>query len=116
MLLRYSFDMAEDADLIEKAIDNVLSSGLRTADIMQPNKARVSTGVMTDSILKELDKLVAGRGPPRFPAVPIWRKKRAAEAAGGRCGRAAREETRTWATRLPSSEAPVRPDARCCTT
>ncbi|HEY9567596.1 MAG TPA: 3-isopropylmalate dehydrogenase [Thalassobaculum sp.] len=60
MLLRYSFDMAEDADLIEKAIDNVLSSGLRTADIMQPNKARVSTGVMTDSILKELDKLVAG--------------------------------------------------------
>ena len=60
MLLRYSFDMAEDADLIVKAIDNVLASGLRTADIMQTGKAKVSTGVMTDSILKELDKLAAG--------------------------------------------------------
>lgn len=60
MLLRYSFDMGEDADLVEKAIDNVLSSGLRTADIMQDGKAKVSTGVMTDSILKELDKLVSG--------------------------------------------------------
>jgi 3-isopropylmalate dehydrogenase len=60
MLLRYSFDMGEDADLIQKAIDNVLASGLRTADIMRDGMAKVSTGVMTDSILKELDKLAAG--------------------------------------------------------
>ncbi|MEQ9183235.1 MAG: isocitrate/isopropylmalate family dehydrogenase, partial [Thalassobaculaceae bacterium] len=58
MLLRYSFDMAEDADLLEKAIDNVLAGGMRTADIMAPGKAKVSTATMTDSILKELDKLV----------------------------------------------------------
>ncbi len=58
MLLRYSFDMGEDADLIETAIQNVLKSGLRTADIMQDGMARVSTGVMMDSILKELDKNV----------------------------------------------------------
>ena len=57
MLLRYSFDMAEDADLIEKAIDNVLSSGTRTADIMSPGMAKVSTSTMTESIIKELDKL-----------------------------------------------------------
>lgn len=57
MLLRYSFDMKEDADLIEQAIQNVLDSGIRTADIMADGMAKVSTGVMTDSIIKELEKL-----------------------------------------------------------
>ena len=60
MALRYSFDMAEEADMLEQAIQNVLKSGLRTADIMQDGMARVSTTVMTDSLLKELDKLVSG--------------------------------------------------------
>ncbi|WP_339855055.1 3-isopropylmalate dehydrogenase [uncultured Nisaea sp.] len=60
MALRYSFDMGEEADMLEKAIQNVLKSGLRTADIMQDGMARVSTTVMTDSLLKELDKLVSG--------------------------------------------------------
>ena len=36
MLLRYSFDMEEDAQLIERACTNVLASGLRTADVMAP--------------------------------------------------------------------------------
>ena len=36
MLLRYSFSMDEDADLIEKACVNVLKNGLRTADIWPP--------------------------------------------------------------------------------
>ena len=57
MLLRYSFDAADDADLIELAVTNVLAGGLRTADIMQPKKARVSTSVMGDALLRELDKL-----------------------------------------------------------
>ena len=35
MMLRYSFDMSEDADLVERAVRNVLDSGLRTSDIMQ---------------------------------------------------------------------------------
>jgi 3-isopropylmalate dehydrogenase len=35
----------------------VLDGGLRTADIMQPGKAKVSTTVMGDSILKALDKI-----------------------------------------------------------
>ena len=59
MLLRYSFRMEEDAELIEKACVNVLKNGLRTADIMGPGSARVGTGVMGESILRELDKLVA---------------------------------------------------------
>ena len=57
MLLRYSFDLGDDADLIEKAAENVLESGMRTADIMQPGKAKVSTSGMGDSLLHELDKL-----------------------------------------------------------
>ncbi len=57
MMLRYSFDQPSDADLIERAVQRVLSGGLRTADIMQPNKAKVSTTVMGDVILRELDKL-----------------------------------------------------------
>ena len=59
MLLRYSFDMDEDASLIEKACTNVLANGLRTADIMVPGAARVGTQVMGESILRELDKLAA---------------------------------------------------------
>ena len=56
MMLRYSFDLGEAADLVEKAVADVLNSGLRTADIMQPDKARVSTTVMGDAVLRALDK------------------------------------------------------------
>ncbi|MFQ5619735.1 MAG: 3-isopropylmalate dehydrogenase [Rhodospirillales bacterium] len=59
MCLRYSFDMGEDADLIETAARRVLDGGLRTADIMQPGKAKVSTAVMGEAITRELDKLAA---------------------------------------------------------
>ncbi len=59
MCLRYSFDLADHADLIERAVRNVLAGGLRTADIMQPRKAKVSTTVMGDAIVRELDKLAA---------------------------------------------------------
>jgi len=59
MMLRYSFDLDEDADLIERSVKNVLNSGIRTADIQQPNTARVSTTTMGDAILRELDKLSA---------------------------------------------------------
>jgi len=37
MMLRYSFDMGDDATMIETAVQNVLKGGLRTADIMQPS-------------------------------------------------------------------------------
>ncbi|HEX5327863.1 MAG TPA: 3-isopropylmalate dehydrogenase [Acetobacteraceae bacterium] len=59
MLLRYSFEMEEDARLIETAVTRVLASGLRTADIMAPGAARVGTSVMGESLLRELDKLAA---------------------------------------------------------
>jgi 3-isopropylmalate dehydrogenase len=58
MMLRYSFDMGDDATLIEDAVQNVLKGGLRTADIMQDGMAKVSTTVMGESLISELDKLV----------------------------------------------------------
>lgn len=59
MALRYSYDLPEEADLLDKAIENVLAGGLRTADIMQPGMAKVSTEVMGDAIVRELEKLTA---------------------------------------------------------
>ncbi len=58
MMLRYSFDMGEDATMIENAVQNVLKGGLRTADIMQPGMAKVSTSVMGEAVINELNKLV----------------------------------------------------------
>jgi 3-isopropylmalate dehydrogenase len=57
MMLRYSFDMIAEADLLDRAVKNVLDGGLRTGDIMQPGKAKVSTTVMGESIVRELEKL-----------------------------------------------------------
>ncbi len=59
MLLRYSFGMAREADLVERAVSNVLAGGLRTADIMQPGMARVSTSVMGEAVVREIEKLAA---------------------------------------------------------
>jgi 3-isopropylmalate dehydrogenase len=56
MMLRYSFDMADEADLLEGAVRRALASGARTADITQASAARVSTREMGDTILRELDK------------------------------------------------------------
>jgi len=59
MLLRYSFEMEEDAALIERACTNVLASGLRTADVMAPGCAKVGTHVMGEAVVRELEKLSA---------------------------------------------------------
>jgi 3-isopropylmalate dehydrogenase len=56
MMLRYSFDMAEEADLVEDAVRRALAAGVRTSDIVQPNTGRVSTRVMGDTVLRELEK------------------------------------------------------------
>jgi 3-isopropylmalate dehydrogenase len=59
MMLRYSFDLGADADLIEKAVDRVLSKGIRTADIATAGSTKVSTSGMADAVLKELDAQAA---------------------------------------------------------
>jgi 3-isopropylmalate dehydrogenase len=59
MCLRYSFDMADDADLIETAVKKVLDRGLRTPDIASPGTNKISTAAMGEAIVKELDRLAA---------------------------------------------------------
>jgi 3-isopropylmalate dehydrogenase len=57
MALRYSFNMGEAADMIDKACANVLAAGLRTADIKGDAAATVSTTQMGDAIVAELQKI-----------------------------------------------------------
>jgi len=59
MMLRYSFDMQEDADMVERAVENVLDAGLRTGDIMQDGKTLVSTTEMGEAVVAELGRLAA---------------------------------------------------------
>ena len=49
--------MTEDAELIEQAVQNVLKGGLRTADIMSEGMAKVSTTVMGEAVITELEKM-----------------------------------------------------------
>lgn len=56
MALRYSFDAGDEATRLEQAVENVLASGVRTADLMQADDAQpVSTSQMGDAILAALD-------------------------------------------------------------
>ena len=56
MMLRYSFNLTTEANLIERAVASVLSDGLRTADITQQVGTRVSTEVMGDALLQKLNE------------------------------------------------------------
>lgn len=58
MALRYTFERGEDADLLEKAVSNVLDSGIRTGDIMQAGMTKVSTTGMGDAVLEQLNALI----------------------------------------------------------
>jgi 3-isopropylmalate dehydrogenase len=57
MALRYSFGLGEAADLLDRAITNVLASGTRTKDIAAPGANAVGTTEMGDAIIKELNAL-----------------------------------------------------------
>ncbi len=57
MALRYSFDMAAEADLVDNAAKAVLDSGLRTGDIMQPGMTLAGTEAMGDALIAQMEKL-----------------------------------------------------------
>ena len=50
MMLRYSFSLAREAQVLESAVDEVLEEGYRTYDIMAEGKVKVGTGRMGDLI------------------------------------------------------------------
>ena len=57
MALRYSFDQGEEADRLESAVENVLSKGLRTPDLMQKEGAKpVTTSEMGDAVVAALEE------------------------------------------------------------
>ncbi len=58
MCLRYSFDMAAEADLLDQGVQNVLGAGVRTGDIMQAGMKQVGCTGMGDALIAELDKLI----------------------------------------------------------
>ena len=59
MMLRTSFDLAEDATLVDRAVEDVLAAGYRTKDIAQAGATTVDTSGMGDQVLKSLDRLAA---------------------------------------------------------
>ncbi len=57
MMLRYSFTMMREADLVDAAVAHVLEQGLRTGDIMQAGAKKVGTREMGDAIIAALGTL-----------------------------------------------------------
>lgn len=57
MMLRYSFDMAEEADAIEKAVSSYLDAGYRTADIMSDGMTQVGCEKCGDLVIENLRKV-----------------------------------------------------------
>jgi 3-isopropylmalate dehydrogenase len=56
MALRYSFDLGEEADRLEAAVERVLADGVRTADLLRSDgQEPVSTSEMGDAIVAALD-------------------------------------------------------------
>jgi len=54
MMLRFSFNLTKEADDIEKAVENILNQGYRTADINQPGMKLVGCKKMGEVIVHEL--------------------------------------------------------------
>lgn len=54
MMLRYSFGLDDEADLIEKAVVSVLEDGYRTGDIMSEGMKLVGTEEMTKAVLAKI--------------------------------------------------------------
>jgi 3-isopropylmalate dehydrogenase len=54
MMLRFTFNKAEQADRIEAAVKKVLTQGLRTADIDEDGATRVGTAQMGDAVVAAL--------------------------------------------------------------
>ena len=57
MMLRHSFDMMAEADLVEKAVRMVLKEGFRTEDIHQAGARIVGTTEMGDLVVEKLRAL-----------------------------------------------------------
>lgn len=57
LLLRYSFQMETEAQLIEKAVEQVLEDGLRTGDLTKDKSQVVGTTATGDAIVAKIKAL-----------------------------------------------------------
>ena len=57
MMLRYSFGMAVEAELVENAVESVLGKGIRTTDIAGGGMTPIGTTQMGDAVLAEMAAL-----------------------------------------------------------
>ena len=58
MMLRFSLNQPDAADRIDAAVQHVLASGLRTADIWSEGTARVGTREMGDAVVSALSRSI----------------------------------------------------------
>ncbi|HEX3012466.1 MAG TPA: isocitrate/isopropylmalate family dehydrogenase, partial [Syntrophomonadaceae bacterium] len=54
MMLRYSFNLEEEALVIENAVKDILKEGYRTPDLMEPGMKLVNTAEIGDLIAKKV--------------------------------------------------------------
>lgn len=54
MMLRYSFDLEEEARTVEDAVRQVLVEGYRTPDLMEPGKILLNTEEMGDKVAEKI--------------------------------------------------------------
>ena len=57
MMMRWSFDRADEADLIERAVEAALDSGARTVDLAVEGETVIGTAAMGDAVLAEIERL-----------------------------------------------------------
>ena len=54
MMLRYTFNLKEQADRVEGAVRKALAQGLRTADIAKEGERKCPTAEMGSAVVKAL--------------------------------------------------------------
>lgn len=57
MMLKYSFNLLEEGNTIEEAVNQVLEKGHRTADISDGNMPALSTDQMVEQVIKEIREI-----------------------------------------------------------
>ncbi|RMH81164.1 MAG: 3-isopropylmalate dehydrogenase [Acidobacteria bacterium] len=60
MMLRHSLGLTREADLLERAVEEVLKEGYRTPDIYSAGSTKVNTEGMTSAIIRKLEELWQG--------------------------------------------------------
>ncbi|HHW37633.1 MAG TPA: 3-isopropylmalate dehydrogenase [Bacillales bacterium] len=57
MMLKYSFNLVEEATVIEEAVNRVLEKGYRTADISEKNAKLTATTEMVEQVINEIKEI-----------------------------------------------------------